>query len=285
MMTHKHRRTVSYTAASLLAFAANSILCRLALGGSSIDAVSFSAIRLASGAITLFILVLVSRKQTTWKQCGNWTSALMLFLYVTTFSFAYLSLSAGTGALILFGAVQMTMVFGAFRSGEAPGGAEWLGIVMAVAGLAFLLLPGLSAPSPAGASLMLASGIAWGIYSLRGRQTDGALINTAGNFIRTLPMITVVSLTSIPWMHASAEGIALAVLSGALASGVGYAIWYLALRGLTTTRAAVVQLSVPVLTAMGGVIVLTEMISGRLILSSIMILGGIWLTITGHGAE
>lgn len=248
----------------------------------SIDAASFSAIRLASGAVTLLMLVIVSRRQVSWKQCGNWTSALMLFLYVITFSFAYRSLSAGTGALILFGAVQMTMVLGALRSGESPTRVGWLGIVMAVAGLAYLLLPGLSAPSPAGAALMLISGMAWGIYSLLGRQTDGALLNTAGNFIRALPMIAVVSLISIPQMHISTEGIILAVLSGALASGVGYAIWYTALTGLTTTHAAVVQLSVPVLTAIGGVVFLAEAISGRLILSSIMILCGIWLTIISH---
>jgi len=209
----------------------------------------------------------------------------MLFLYVIAFSFAYLSLSAATGALILFGAVQITMMFGALRSGEKPGGIEWFGIITAVAGLVYLLLPGFSAPSPVSAALMLTSGIAWGIYSLRGRKASNALANTAGNFIRTLPMIAIVSLMSMPWMHISTKGIVLAVLSGALASGAGYAIWYLALSGLTTTRAAVVQLSVPVLTALGGVAFLTEIISGRLILSSIMILGGIWLTIIGHSAE
>jgi len=257
----------------------------MALGGSNIDAISFSAIRLASGAITLFIFISVSRKHALSYKRKNWISATMLFLYVVAFSLAYLSLDAGTGALILFGAVQMTMVFGAIRSGETPGGVEWLGITIALAGLVYLLLPGLSAPSPAGASLMLASGMAWGVYSLRGRQTEQPLEDTAVNFISTLPMIAVVSLISIPWMHASTEGIVLAVLSGALASGAGYVIWYTALSGLTTTRAAVVQLSVPVLTALGGVAFLAEIISGRLILSSVMILGGIWLTIIGHNAE
>ncbi len=281
-MGHNYSRTILYTAVALLAFAANSLLCRLALGGLSIDAASFSAIRLTSGAITLFTLVLLSRKQVSWKRCGNWTSALMLFLYVITFSFAYLSLSAGTGALILFGAVQITMVLGALRSGEAPGTMEWLGIVVAVAGLVYLLLPGLSAPSPTASALMLTSGIAWGIYSLRGRQTGDALTHTAGNFIRTLPMIAVAGLTSIPRMHASTEGITLAILSGALASGMGYAIWYMALKGLTAIRAAVVQLSVPVFAATGGAAFLAEVITGRLILSSIIILGGIWLTMIGH---
>jgi len=281
----RNNRTFFYTSASLLAFAANSILCRMALGGAHIDAASFSAIRLISGAVALFALVAISRTQISWKQHGNRVSAMMLFLYVIAFSFAYLSLSAATGALILFGAVQITMVFGALRSGEAPGGMEWLGIVMAAAGLIYLLLPGLSAPSPTGAALMLISGMAWGIYSLRGRQKSKALANTTGNFIRTLPMIAVVGLISIPWMHASAEGVALAILSGALASGAGYAIWYMALKELSATRAAVVQLSVPVLTAIGGVIFLAESISGRLILSSIMILGGIWLTIISHSPE
>ncbi len=284
-MLTRNNRTFFYTSASLLAFAANSILCRMALGGAHIDAASFSAIRLISGAVALFALVAISRTQISWKQHGNRVSAMMLFLYVIAFSFAYLSLSAATGALILFGAVQITMVFGALRSGEAPGGMEWLGIVMAAAGLIYLLLPGLSAPSPTGAALMLISGMAWGIYSLRGRQKSKALANTTGNFIRTLPMIAVVGLISIPWMHASAEGVALAILSGALASGAGYAIWYMALKELSATRAAVVQLSVPVLTAIGGVIFLAESISGRLILSSIMILGGIWLTIISHSPE
>jgi len=257
----------------------------MALGESSIDAISFSAIRLASGAITLFIFVNIFRKHALPYKRESWISAAMLFLYVVAFSLAYLSLDAGTGALILFGAVQMTMIFGAVRSGETPGGFEWLGIVIALAGLVYLLLPGLSAPSPVGASLMLISGMAWGIYSLRGKQTEKPLEDTAANFIRTLPIIAVVSLMSIPWMHTSTEGIVLAVLSGALASGTGYVIWYMALSELTTTRAAAVQLSVPVLTAIGGVIFLAETISERLILSSIMILGGIWLTIIGHRAE
>jgi len=282
-----HYRTILYTSASLLAFAANSILCRMALGGSSIDAVSFSAIRLTSGAIALFVLVHIFRSQTTRRHCGNWTSASMLFLYVIAFSFAYLSLSAATGALILFSAVQITMMFGAIRSGETPGVIEWFGIIMALTGLTYLLLPGVSAPSPTGTVLMLTSGIALGIYSLRGKHAGNALANTEGNFIRTLPMIATVSLISIPWihMHLSIKGVVLATLSGALASGAGYAIWYMALRGLTATRAAVIQLSVPVLTAIGSIMFLAEIISGRLILSSVMILGGIWLTISARHAE
>lgn len=259
----------------------------MALGGSSIDAISFSAIRLTSGAIALFVLVHIFQTQTTWRHCGNWTSASMLFLYVIAFSFAYLNLSAATGALILFSAVQITMVFGAIRSGETLRAIEWLGIITAITGLIYLLLPGFSAPSPTGIILMLTSGIAWGIYSLRGKQTDNALANTAGNFIRTLPMIATISLISLPWihLHLSIKGIVLAILSGALASGAGYAIWYMALRGLTATRAAVVQLSVPVLTAIGSIMFLAEIISGRFILSSVMILGGIWLTINARHTE
>jgi len=254
----------------------------MALGGALIDAASFSIVRLVSGSIALFVLLGIAQSPTAWKQHGNWVSASMLFLYVIAFSFAYLSLNAGTGALILFGAVQITMVFGALRAGETPSGVVWLGILMAVAGLIYLLLPGLSAPSPGGAALMLLSGIAWGIYSLRGRQTSEALASTAGNFMRTLPMLIIVGLISIPWMRVSTEGVVLAVLSGALASGAGYAIWYMALRELTAIRAAVTQLSVPVFTALGGVVFLSEAISGQFILASAMILSGIWLTIYAH---
>jgi len=279
---NRNVRTIVCTVSALLAFAANSIFCRLALedsisGGAAIDAASFSAIRLFSGAIALLILTTAFQRRLSVRAYGNWASAAMLFLYVTAFSLAYISLNAGTGALILFGAVQFTMVFGAIRSGEPPARLEWLGTGIALAGLVYLMSPGLAAPSPAGAALMMISGIAWGVYSLHGRGADNALRSTAGNFIRSLPMIAAASLLAIPFMHVSTKGIVLAVLSGSLASGAGYAIWYAALRGLTATRAAAVQLTVPVLTALGGVVFLSETVTPRLVFSSVLILGGIGL--------
>src|SRR5688500_5744012 len=212
---------------------------------------------------------------------GNLLSACMLFLYAIAFSFAYLSLSAATGALILFGTVQMTMLLVALRSGERPQLMEWLGLLLALGGLIYLVLPGLEAPSPLGSSLMMLAGIAWGIYSLRGRSASSPLADTTGNFIRAVPFILVVLIVSLNDVHLSPAGILLAVLSGAVASGVGYVIWYAALASLTATRAAIVQLSVPVLAAWGGVVLLAEDISFRLILAGALILGGIALAIVG----
>jgi len=211
---------------------------------------------------------------------GNWISAAMLFLYAIAFSFAYLSLSAGTGALILFGSVQMTMLLAALRSGERPQLVEWLGIALALGGLVYLVLPGLESPSLLGSSLMVIAGIAWGVYSLRGRGSGSPLADTAGNFIRAVPLILVVLLLSLNSVHLSKPGILMAVLSGAVASGLGYVIWYAALAGLSATRAAIVQLSVPVLAAWAGVVFLAEDLSLRLIVAGALILGGIALAIT-----
>jgi len=206
----------------------------------------------------------------------------MLFIYAIAFSFAYLSLSAGTGALILFGCVQVTMILAALRSGERPQPLEWMGVFVALGGLVYLVLPGLRAPSPLGSGLMVMAGIAWGVYSLRGRGSGSPLADTAGNFIRAVPLILAVRLVILESVHLSQSGILLAVLSGAVASGVGYVIWYASLAGLTATRAAIVQLSVPVLAAWGGVAFLSEDISLRLILAGVLILGGIALAIAGH---
>ena len=204
----------------------------------------------------------------------------MLFIYAIAFSFAYLSLTAGTGALILFGTVQVTMIVVALRSGERPQLQEWLGVLLALGGLVYLVMPGLKAPSPLGSTLMVLAGIAWGVYSLRGRGTGSPLADTAGNFIRAVPLIIVVRLVTLNGVKLSQSGILLAILSGAVASGLGYVIWYAALRGLTSTRAAIVQLSVPILAAWGGVAFLAENISWRLILAGAFILGGIALAIT-----
>lgn len=271
--------TALYTSLAMVAFASNSLLNRLALGRDSIDAVSYTSIRLISGALVLWLISFLQKKGAESNIRGNWISAAMLFLYAISFSFAYLSLSAGTGALILFGSVQLTMILVALRSGERPQPLEWLGLLLALGGLVYLVLPGLEAPSPLGSGLMMLAGIAWGVYSLRGRGSSSPLADTTGNFIRAVPFILAVLIVSLNGVQLSRTGMMLAVLSGAVASGVGYVIWYTALAGLTATRAAVVQLCVPVLAAWGGVVFLAEEISLRLILAGLMILGGIGLAI------
>ena len=272
--------TALYTSLTMVAFASNSILNRLALGRESIDAVSYTTIRLMAGAVTLWLISFLQRKNVGPRVRGNWTSAAMLFIYAIAFSLAYLSLTAGTGALILFGTVQVTMILVALHSGERPQLLEWLGILLALGGLVYLVMPGLKAPSLLGSALMIVAGIAWGVYSLRGRGTGSPLADTAGNFIRAVSLIIFVRLVTLNGVQLSQSGILLAVLSGAVASGVGYVIWYAALRGLTATRAAIVQLSVPVIAAWGGVVLLAEDISLRLILAGAFILGGIALAIT-----
>lgn len=274
--------TALATSLAMVAFASNSLLNKLALGRESIDAVSYTAIRLLAGALTLWLISSLQRNRVGSNIRGNWISAAMLFLYAIAFSLAYLSLSAGTGALILFGSVQVTMILVALRSGERPQLVEWLGVLLALGGLVYLVMPGLRAPSPLGSALMTMAGIAWGVYSLRGRGSGSPLANTAGNFIRAVPLIILVRLVTLNDVHLSQAGILLAVLSGAIASGLGYVIWYTALAGLTATRASIVQLSVPVLAAWGGAAFLAEEISLRLILAGAFILGGIALAISGR---
>jgi drug/metabolite transporter (DMT)-like permease len=270
-------RVVALTVLALTAFAANSVLCRAALGGGTIDAASFSALRLLSGALILWLLVTLRPGRTTLG--GSWPSATSLFLYAVPFSFAYESLATGTGALILFGAVQATMLIAAVRSGERPSSLQWLGLLTAIGGLVYLVLPGVSAPDPLGSALMTVAGISWGFYSLRGRAATDPLGETAGNFARSLPMMALVSAASLGALRVDAAGALLAVTSGALASGVGYAIWYAALPGLTAARAATVQLSVPVLAAAGGVIFMVEAVTPRLAIASVLILGGVALAL------
>ncbi len=266
---------------ALVAFAANSILCRLALGQSDIDAASFSTIRLGSGAAALLLASLWLRHRLFPVE-GTWMSAMILSLYAIPFSFAYLSLSAGTGALILFGSVQATMLLVAVGLGERPHAMQWIGLTLALAGLVYLVLPGLAAPSPAGSALMTIAGVSWGIYSVRGRGTNGPLLETTGNFVRSVPLALAVSLISLRQGHVTPAGALLAVASGALASGAGYVFWYAALTGLSATRAAMVQLPVPVLAAAGGVIFLTETITLRLVGATILILGGVGLALAGR---
>jgi drug/metabolite transporter (DMT)-like permease len=286
--------TVLNTCLALVAFAANSLLCRLALGGGAIDAASFTTVRLASGAAMLLAIATFERSNvprstrtingTALHQSrgpgAGWRSALALFLYAIAFSFAYVSLPVATGALILFGAVQTTMLMSALRSGERPRPLEWLGLVIAVAGLAYLVSPGLTAPPLFGSAMMASSGVAWGWYSLWGRHSASPIGETTTNFVRAAPLAIVVSLVSFGEMHATARGAALAAVSGAVTSGLGYVAWYAALRRLTAMRAATVQLATPVLTAAGGVVFLSEELSTRLGISAALILGGIGLATT-----
>ena len=268
-------------ALALVAFAANSVLCRLALGQSDIDAASFSTIRLGSGAAALLLARLWLRRRLFPVE-GTWTSAMMLSLYAVPFSFAYVSLSAGTGALILFGSVQATMLLAAIGAGERPHAMQWIGLTLALAGLIYLVLPGLAAPSPVGSALMTIAGISWGVYSVRGRGTNGPLLETTGNFVRSVPLALAVSLIFLRQGHITPAGALLAVASGALASGAGYVFWYAALTGLSATRAAMVQLPVPVLAAAGGVVFLAETVTLRLIGATILILGGVGLALAGR---
>lgn len=268
--------------AAMIAFASNSLLNRLALGQETIDAVSYTTIRLISGAIMLFMIAFLQRESGKDFLRGSWISAACLFLYAIAFSFAYLSLTTGTGALILFGSVQMTMLIVALRSGERPHVLEWIGLLLALSGLVYLVFPGLSAPPLLGSFLMMIAGISWGFYSIRGRGSQNPLANTAGNFIYAVPMILIVLLLSFQNISISSKGVIYAVISGALASGLGYVIWYAALRGLTTTRAATVQLSVPVIAAWSGVVLLAEQVSARLLIAAALILGGIALAVSSR---
>lgn len=277
-------RIATLTSLAMIAFAGNSLLCRMALKNTSIDAASFTSIRLVSGALVLYCIVRMRHAASAddkHKGAGNWLSALALFVYAAGFSFAYVNLSAATGALLLFGAVQATMSGYGIYSGERLLAAQAFGLVLALSGLVMLLLPGISAPPLAASVLMLSAGVAWGIYSLRGKMTGDPTSVTAGNFLRAVPMAALVSLLMLETGSLDAVGVWYALLSGALASGLGYAIWYTAIPALGATKAATVQLSVPVLAALGGIAFLDETMSLRLILSSIVILGGIALVIRG----
>lgn len=269
---------MSLTTLALLAFAANSLLCRLALGSGEIDATSFSAIRLLSAAAVLCIPAVRSRRAGPMLG-GNWASAIALALYAILFSFAYLNLTAGTGALILFAAVQATMMGAGLIAGERLRIPGWIGFAVALAGFVWLVAPGLQSPPLLAAGLMAIAGAAWGVYSLRGRAISDPIAETAGNFMRALPFGVIVWLVSFKSLHTSPHGISLAIVSGAAASGIGYVVWYAALRGLRATQAGVVQLLVPVLTAIGGVALLGEDTTLRFVLSSLMVLGGVLLAL------
>lgn len=270
------------TLVAMIAFAGNSLLCRLALKQTAIDAASFTFIRIFAGAVVLWLIVRVRRSARGGD--GNWPSALALFAYAAAFSFAYITLSAATGALLLFGAVQATMISWGLRRGERLRVRQVAGLALALGGLVVLLFPGLSAPPLAGSILMLGAGVAWGVYSLRGKTAGDPVSATAGNFLRAVPFAAILSLSLLPWARLDRAGICSAVLSGAVASGVGYVIWYSALPGLKAASAATVQLSVPVLAAAGGILLLGEPLTLRFLVASIAVLGGIALVVIRSGS-
>lgn len=270
-------RVLLLTTLAMLAFAGNSVLCRLALKHTGIDPATFTSVRLVSGAAVLWLLVRVRDGRTA--PAGNWPSALALFAYAAAFSWAYVSLPTAAGALLLFGAVQATMIGYGLWQGERLAPRQTLGLLTACAGLIALMLPGLSAPPLGGALLMVASGVAWGIYSLRGKGSGDATQTTSGNFQRAALLTLGLSALTLPQANLDSTGLLYAVVSGALTSGLGYAIWYTAVRGLPATSAATVQLSVPVIAALGGALFLNEALTPRLIMTSLAILGGVALVI------
>jgi drug/metabolite transporter (DMT)-like permease len=285
------------TLLAMIAFASNSLLCRAALKGSSCDPATFTLARIFAGAVALWLIMSARRIAITDTQAtpgfstsarltrhlllqnGNWISAAALFAYAAGFSFAYASLSAGTGALLLFGAVQATMILWGLHKGERLSTLQIAGFVIAVTGLVVLVFPGLSAPPLAGSVLMAGAGIAWGIYSLRGKGEQNPASVTTGNFLRAVPFAAALSIIFAPWMHVHLSGITYAIVSGAVTSGLGYVIWYSALPGLKAVSAATVQLSVPVLAATGGILLLREPITLRYLLACLAVLGGIALVV------
>lgn len=273
--------TLVLTALALVAFAANSVLCRLALGDDAIDPWSFTAIRIGTGALVLFAL---TRRTASCASLSrpSYRRPLYLLLYALPFSLAYVELDTGTGALLLFGAVQLTMIALGLRAGERPGTLEWLGILGAAGGVVYLVFPGLSAPDPLGAALMIVAGVGWGAYSVAGKGAPDPTRTTGDAFLRASFVAVPVAALAFPVLSITPRGAALAAVSGGLTSGVGYAIWYAALRGLTATRAALVQLAVPVLAAAGGVVFVSEAITARLVLAGTLILGSIALGLAGR---
>lgn len=282
----RSRRVLLLTLVAMVAFAGNSLLTRAALRGGGIDAASFTAIRIVSGATALWLIVHLRNRPGSVRAAGTWGSGIALFAYAAAFSLAYLSLTAATGALLLFGAVQVTMITAGRIGGERLSGVQALGLALAFGGLVGMLLPGLSAPPIGGALLMVLAGVAWGLYSLRGRSAvaggSDPTVVTAGNFMLAAPL--ALGLVGVAWVvttgvQVDPAGVGLAVVSGAVTSGMGYAVWYAALTGLTATTAATVQLSVPVITAVAGVSLLGESLTLRLVLASAAVLGGIALVI------
>jgi drug/metabolite transporter (DMT)-like permease len=275
---HSGVKTAVLTAAAMIGFAANSLLCRAALRGDSIDAASFTAIRLATGAAVL--VAIVAARRASARSEGTWLSAFALAGYTIAFSYAYLEIGAAAGALILFGSVQLTMIVGGLIRGERPSVRQWIGWLVAISGLVVINAPGLDPPPPHGALLMAIAGVAWGVYSLRGRGVTRPLVATAGNFLRCVPIAAVlVAIAFATRAHASPLGIGLAAASGGIASGLGYSLWYAAVPSLGATRAAVVQLSVPVLTALAAIPILAEPLRATVAIGGAAIVGGLALAL------
>lgn len=283
-MNSRHRKpattAIIYTTLAMFAFAGNSIICRLALRDNAIDPSSFTAIRLGSGAVALLIISFLARRQQGLRGHGSWLSALLLFMYALGFSYAYISLNAGAGALILFGFVQATMILSGLLAGDRPSIGEWVGWILASIGLIWLLLPGEEAPALTGSALMAAAGVAWGLYSIRGRAETNALVATTANFTYSIVMVIFLVAMTTANIEISARGITLAMASGALTSGLGYVAWYAALEYLSAMQAALVQLSVPAIATAGGIFLLAESVSLQFVLSSVLVLGGISLALT-----
>jgi drug/metabolite transporter (DMT)-like permease len=281
--TNGRARTIIFTGLALIAFAANSVFCRRALQQQAIDPATFSTIRFASGATVL--LAITGMRTRSHTSSGSWGAAAILAFYAIPFAFAYVLLTAGTGALILFGTVQVTMLGAALLGGERINSWQVIGLAVALVGLVYLVWPGLAAPSPIGAVLMALAGVGWGLYSLRGRGAIDPVQQTTSNFVRAVPLILLASLASVAEFHISASGAALAAASGVLATGLGYVAWFAALPGLTAVKASIVQLAVPVIAGIGGVVLLSEPVQGRLIGASILVLGGIALAILSRGMK
>jgi drug/metabolite transporter (DMT)-like permease len=270
-------RLTAFTAMTMLAFAANSVLCRLALKETSIDAASFTTVRILSAVAMLWLLMRWQRQSPLAH--GSWRSALALFIYAATLSFAYRTIDTGAGALMLFGAVQATMILAGYIAGERMSNWQSFGFAAALTGLVILVLPGAHAPSMLNSVLMLASGIAWGMYSLFGRGSANPAASTAGNFLRAAPLSIGLSLLALPWLRLDAHGVLYAVLSGALTSALGYVLWYRVLQHMRAMTASTVQLSAPVIAAIGGVILMNEAVTASLLIATVLILGGIALVL------
>ena len=268
------------TSLALIAFAANSLLCRLALvGDQAIDAVSFTVIRLLSGVLLLMVIIGFSAKKTVSRSKGSWRASVCLFIYALAFSFAYITLDTGVGALILFTAVQLSMLLISFVRGERFSVAEWLGLIVAFAGFVYLLMPSLGTPSFLGLLLMSIAGVAWGLYTLMGRGSMDPLGDTGFNFLRSLCFVPLLLIVGFDFSDVNQRGVMFAVASGALASAVGYTLWYSALTGLSAMQAAIVQLLVPIIAAAGGIVFASELMTPRLAVSTLLIVGGILLVI------
>lgn len=269
--------TILLTAATLAAFAGNSLLCRAGLRSGDMDPLAFTGIRLVAGAAVLAPFAFLRRAPDAERTPWSFGGAFALLVYAVSFSLAYLTLDAGLGALVLFGAVQVTMIGASIDAGDRPSARQWIGLALALGGLAWLVAPGASAPAPISAVLMALSGVAWGAYSLIGRGVPSPVRATARNFV--LAAVPGLGLVLAGSERVNGEGLWYAALSGALTSGLGYVIWYAALRGLTRTTAAIVQLAVPIVAAAGGVALLGEALTPRLLAAGALTLGGVALAV------